>query len=123
MKPNTPNWDYYFHSLNLPSFDLFFPRLPTVVWFCARFRARARVQKPPKQIYKTAKNGVEAKLIWFTNNVYKFYFIEYNLFDHFINLSVISINSGSQKSKRSNELTIEHKIKHTRTHTTRFSVH
>lgn len=37
--------------------------------------------------YKTA-NGDEIKLIWFTNNVYKFDFIENNLFDHFINLSV-----------------------------------
>lgn len=39
----------------------------------------------------------EIKLIWFTNNIYKFYFIEYNLFDHCINyLIFIQLPSTKQ---------------------------
>lgn len=39
----------------------------------------------------------EIKLIWFTNNVYKFDFIEHNLFDHCINLSVFQSISVHKK--------------------------
>lgn len=41
----------------------------------------------------------DIKLIWFTNNVYKFYFIEYNLFDHCINLSVFQSIPAHKKIK------------------------
>lgn len=112
QKINTPNCvGDYICSLNLPSFFLSFRSLLPVCFRAKREWESARAFRSHRKKYKTAKNGVEAKLIWFTNNVYKFDFIEYNLFDHFINLSVISINSGSQKSKRTNELTIEQQQK------------